>query len=194
MTKIRSETDTLHRDWSLATNEHGVSVTEFEWGILRFISAFERSCVQLSRLASAEGLKFQEVILVHVVAMQRGKPTAASLARQLNRDDVQNLQYSLRKLVEGNYLLQSKKAGSRVVTYSIDTKGQQFVEDYAGIRSKLLASRTGFIEDIDAKLSSASQLIGVLTGIYDSAAMVSSTYSPVFGSVENIDGITDCAE
>jgi predicted MarR family transcription regulator len=138
-------------------------------------------------------LKFQEVILVHVVAMQRGEPTAASLARQLNRDDVQNLQYSLRKLVEGKYLLQSKKAGSRVVTYSIDTKGQQFVEDYADMRSKLLASRTGFIEDIDEKLGSASQLLGVLTGIYDSAAMVSSTYSPVFDSVENIGGATEGA-
>lgn len=193
MTKISAQSDVLHRDWSLATNEHGVSVTEFEWGILRFISAFERSCVQLSRLASSEGLKFQEVILVHVVAMQRGEPTAASLARQLNRDDVQNLQYSLRKLVEGKYLLQSKKAGSRVVTYSIDTKGQQFVEDYADMRSKLLASRTGFIEDIDEKLGSASQLLGVLTGIYDSAAMVSSTYSPVFDSVENIDGATEGA-
>jgi predicted MarR family transcription regulator len=79
------------------------------------------------------------------------------------------------------------------VTYSIDTKGQQFVEDYADMRSKLLASRTGFIEDIDEKLGSASQLLGVLTGIYDSAAMVSSTYSPVFDSVENIGGATEGA-
>ena len=82
--------DSWHRDWLLGTGDHGIAVTELEWGILRFFAAFERSCEQLSRLATADGLKFQEVIVVGVVAMQRGHPTASSLARQLNRDDVQN--------------------------------------------------------------------------------------------------------
>ena len=186
MSDVTTSADTLHRDWLLGTGDHGVAVTELEWGILRFFAAFERSCEQLSRLATADGLKFQEVIVVGVVAMQRGHPTASSLARQLNRDDVQNLQYTLRKLVESRYLTQSKKTGSRVVTYAVSGKGRKFITDYFQVRSKLLTKKTGLIEDIDAKLSGASELISVLTGLYDGAAMTSSTYSPFYESKDTI--------
>ncbi len=180
MSDVTTSPDSWHRDWLLGTGDHGIAVTELEWGILRFFAAFERSCEQLSRLATADGLKFQEVIVVGVVAMQRGHPTASSLARQLNRDDVQNLQYTLRKLVDNGYLSQSKKTGSRVVTYAVSKKGRKFVTDYFTVRSKLLTKKTGLIEDIDAKLSGASELISVLTGLYDGAAMTSSTYSPLY--------------
>ena len=83
-------------------------MTELEWGILRFLRR-SRGAGAVKPMATADGLKFQEVIVVGVVAMQRGHPTASSLARQLNRDDVQNLQYTLRKLVDNGYLSQSKK-------------------------------------------------------------------------------------
>ena len=189
MSDVTASGDSLHRDWLLGTSDHGVAVTEVEWGILRFFAAFERSCEQLSRLATPDGLKFQEVIVVGVVAMQRGHPTASSLARQLNRDDVQNLQYTLRKLVENGYLSQSKKTGSRVVTYGVSDKGKKFVVDYFLVRSKLLTKKTGLIEDIDDKLSGASELISVLTGLYDGAAMTSSTYSPFYESRDGLVGV-----
>ena len=185
MSNVTTSPDSWHGDWLLGTGDHGIAVTELEWGILRFFAAFERSCEQLSRLATADGLKFQEVIVVGVVAMQRGHPTASSLARQLNRDDVQNLQYTLRKLVDNGYLSQSKKTGSRVVTYAVSKKGRKFITDYFTVRSKLLTQKTGLIEDIDAKLSGASELVSVLTGLYDGAAMTSSTYSPLYDNREN---------
>ena len=57
------------------------------------------------------------------------------------------------------------------------------------MRSKLLTKKTGLIEDIDAKLSGASELISVLTGLYDAAAMTSSTYSPFYESKDDLVGV-----
>ena len=66
------------------------------------------------------------------------------------------------------------------MTCAVSKKGRKFVVDYFTVRSKLLTKKTGLIEDIDAKLSGASELISVLTGLYDGAAMTSSTYSPLY--------------
>ena len=71
-----------------------------------------------------------------------------------------------------------------MVTYAVSKKGTAFVKDYFKVRSKLLTKKTGLIEDIDEKLSGASELISVLTGLYDGAAMTSSTYSPFYDSKE----------
>jgi predicted MarR family transcription regulator len=147
--------------------------------MMRLQAAFERSCVQLANLAGRETLSFQELLLLHVVAMQHHPQTSQSLARQLNRDDVPNMQYTLRKLQEQDLVQKRKESRGRIYTYEATESGRKFVERYAEVRSLLLAGKTKFIDNIDERLSAASDLISLLTGVYDDVARVSSTYSPV---------------
>jgi predicted MarR family transcription regulator len=169
----------LHRHWMLGGDEHTIATTEFEWAIMRLQAAFERSCVQLANLAGRETLSFQELLLLHVVAMQHHPQTSQSLARQLNRDDVPNMQYTLRKLQEQELVQKRREPRGRTYTYEVTDSGREFVERYAEVRSLLLTGKTKFIDDIDERLSAANDLISLLTGVYDDVARVSSTYSPL---------------
>ena len=99
--------DWAHSNWPLGKDHHDISTTEFEWAVMRFFSAFERSCLQLSVTAGARELSFQELVLLHVVAMQHHPQTSQSIARQLNRDDIQNLQYAIRKLEKRELIAKS---------------------------------------------------------------------------------------
>ena len=173
--------DWAHSHWPLGKDPHDVSTTEFEWAVMRFFSAFERSCLQLSVTAGSSDLSFQELVLLHVVGMQHHAQTSHSIARQLNRDDIQNLQYALRKLEKRGLI--SKPLGDRNKTahYSITPEGRESVGLYANIRAQLLTGRTELVSEIDEKLQEATQLLSVLTGIYDDVARVAATYSPIRG-------------
>ena len=171
--------DWAHSHWPLGKDPHDVSTTEFEWAVMRFFSAFERSCLQLSITAGSRDLSFQELVLLHVVGMQHHAQTSHSIARQLNRDDIQNLQYALRKLEKRGLIGKSLADRNKTAHYSITSEGRECVELYAKIRAQLLTGRTELVSEIDRKLQEATQLLSVLTGIYDDVARVAATYSPI---------------
>ena len=174
-----SSVDWAHSHWPLGKDPHDVSTTEFEWAVMRFFSAFERSCLQLSITGGSSDLSFQELVLLHVVGMQHHAQTSHSIARQLNRDDIQNLQYALRKLEKRGLIGKSLGDRNKTAHYSITSEGRECVELYAKIRSQLLTGRTELVSEIDRKLQEATQLLSVLTGIYDDVARVAATYSPI---------------
>ena len=168
-----------HSHWPLGKDPHDVSTTEFEWAVMRFFSAFERSCLQLSITGGSSNLSFQELVLLHVVGMQHHAQTSHSIARQLNRDDIQNLQYALRKLEKRGLIGKSLGDRNKTAHYSITSDGRECVELYAKIRAQLLSGRTELVGEIDRKLQEATQLLSVLTGIYDDVARVAATYRPI---------------
>ena len=174
-----SSVDWAHSHWPLGKDPHDVSTTEFEWAVMRFFSAFERSCLQLSITAGSSDLSFQELVLLHVVGMQHHAQTSHSIARQLNRDDIQNLQYALRKLEKRGLISKSLTDSSKTAHYSVTREGREAVRLYAKIRTQLLTGRTELVSEIDEKLQEATQLLSVLTGIYDDVARVAATYSPI---------------
>ncbi len=181
------EADWAHAHWPLGKDPHDVSTTEFEWAVMRFFSAFERSCLQLSITAGSRDLSFQELVLLHVVAMQHHPQTSHSIARQLNRDDIQNLQYALRKLEKRKLIAKTAGDRSKTAHYSITQQGRDAVDLYAKIRGQLLTGRTELVSEIDEKLRKATQLLSVLTGVYDDVARVAATYSPIRG--EDVSGV-----
>jgi predicted MarR family transcription regulator len=113
--------------------------------------------------------------------MQHHAQTSHSIARQLNRDDIQNLQYALRKLEKRGLISKSLGDRSKTAHYFITTQGRESVGLYAKLRSQLLTGRTELVSEIDEKLQEATQLLSVLTGIYDDVARVAATYSPIRG-------------
>lgn len=171
--------DPLHRKWHLGGDEHSVITTEFEWATMRFHNAFERYCLQVGGISGSTDLTFQELVLLHIVFMQHHPQTATSLARQLNRDDIPNIQYILRKLADAGLIIKNKEVRGKTITYSVSDTGELKLKQYAQIRSKLLIEQTKYIDNIDEKLKDVSHLLGILAGIYDEAGRISATYSPI---------------
>jgi predicted MarR family transcription regulator len=168
---------TVYRQWPLGHSHHEAMTTEFEWAILRFQQAFERSCLQVGNISGLVELSFPELVLLHVIGMQERPKTAALIARQLNSDAINNIQYSLRKLVSHHLIVKIKEGKGKIYTYDVTKKGREQVNEYARLRKMVLTDQTKGIEDIDRKLYEASKLVSLLTGLYDEASRISGTYS-----------------
>lgn len=175
--KKRSTVDDAHyRGWHLARTPQDALTTELEWTLLRFQQAFERWANLLGSITGMSALSFQEIVILHVIAMQDRPKTGAAIARQLNRDDLPNVQYCIRKLVKLGFC-QRADDGGKTRSYEITDLGRESVNDYAKVRENILAEQIGSIEHIDDRMRSAGQLISLLTGIYDEASRVSASYS-----------------
>jgi predicted MarR family transcription regulator len=171
--------DTQHRAWHLAKSSHDAYSTEYEWSILRFQQAFERWITQLAEITGLSELSYIEIVIMHVIRMQDRPKTAASIARQLNRDDIPNIQYCLRKLVKVKLCRKVKETGSKTSAYETTERGRFLTDKYAELRREILTEQTKNIEDVDEKLQETTQIISLLTGIYDEAGRKSASYSSV---------------
>lgn len=151
-------------------------VTDFEFGLLQVHQAFERFTIQLSRLAGKHNLAFNEVVILHVVRMQERAKDGATIAKLLNRDDLPNVLYTLRKLVSTGLV---EKSTSRSGTYfAVTPLGRIETDRYARLRRELLSANIDQIENLHEKLAAASHALQLMAGMYDSGARTASTLNP----------------
>jgi len=171
--------DAHYRHWHLARDEHEAVTTDYEWALLRFQQAFERYVMQLAAMTGMQELSFAEVVILHVIRMQDRPKTAAVIARQINRDDIPNIQYSLRKLVKLGFARKVKEGTGKIFAYDVTEQGRETVNRYAELRHDVLTEQMKNIEDIDRKLRETARLVSLLTGLYDEAGRISAAYSAV---------------
>jgi len=169
--------DVRFREWHLAATPHDAATTDFEWTIMRFQQAFERWVLELGAVTGMGELSYPENVILHVVAMQRRPKSAAAIARQLNREDIPNLQYCLRKLEKSDLVRKASGNSAKSAVYEVTTEGHRLVTNFARMREEILTAQTRSIDQIDARLRDATRLISLLTGLYDEAARVTATYS-----------------
>lgn len=153
--------------WHLAASEAEAQLTDYEFAMMAANNGFERFVIQTARLTGAPELTFTETVLIHVIRMHETPKDTATIARFLNRDDLPNIQYSVRKLVTSG-LVQRRKVGTSTV-YSVSEAGKAWTERYAMIRQKvlldLLADQPGFL----ATLRQASHSMFLMAGLMDAS-------------------------
>jgi predicted MarR family transcription regulator len=116
-----------------------------------------------------------ENALLHIIRMNDRPKTLKEIARLMNRDDVPNIQYSLRKLI-GAALIMRKGAGRSGVTYEVTGAGLRVTEDYAVLRRKLLLAEIADVPGFANRLAEASRTLNLLSGIYEEVARVAATH------------------
>jgi predicted MarR family transcription regulator len=164
------------RTWLMGMTHHDVMTTEFEWATIRFQQAFERHAMQIAHLSGLGDLSFSEIIVLHVLGLLGVPTTVGVLARQINADAVTNIQYCLRKLDGYKLVSKSREAKSKLQTYEVTPKGLELIKRYAYFRQLALTEQTKAIEAIDSRLAETTQLISLLTGVYDEAMRISATF------------------
>lgn len=167
----------FYRNWHLAKSDTEASVTEFEWGVIRLYEAFARWVSTTGSLLVDEDLKFAEHLILHVIRMHNRPKNSITIARMMNRDDVANLQYSLRKLESSGLISKSKDKTGKSFSYVVTEKGTQITDAYANVRSDLLIRAISTIAYVDERMAEMTQMISVLTGIYEEMARSSTTYN-----------------
>ncbi|MBB6470462.1 winged helix DNA-binding protein [Aminobacter carboxidus] len=165
----------LDRGWHLARTPLEIDVTEVEYALMRSYEAFGRwqaECLATVIEFSATGA---ENALLHVIRMNDRPKTIHDLAHMTNREDIANIQYSLRKLIKGGFVKRTG-SGRTGVTYEVTPLGHRVTERYADIRSVLLIDAVTRVPDLAAKLADAAHTLELVTGIYEQAARAAATH------------------
>ena len=101
------------------------------------------------------------------------KPRSVSdLSRFSNRDDVSNIQYSLRKLTAAGLIEKVPGSTNRDTRYRPTAAGRELTETLVTNRRDLLIAPSAHITDIEAQLRAATTAISLLTGLYDHVSRV----------------------
>lgn len=114
--KTSNQRDLLDRGWHLARTPLEIDVAEIEYALMRSYEAFGRwqaECLETVIEFSASG---PENALLHIIRMNDRPKSIRDLAQMTNRDDIPNIQYSLRKLVKAD-LVKRQGSGRAGVTY-----------------------------------------------------------------------------
>ena len=170
----------LNKHWHLSTNEQEIALTELEFSLFRSYAAFSRwmddlsACCQIPGDPTCSGIDFA---LLNAIRMHGRAKSISELGRLMNRDDISNIQYSVRKLTKAEMIekigLQGNKKGA---TYKVTKKGMQATDKYTLFRQQLLLPLTEEISESEEKMNQISNVLNLLSGIYDQAACVAATH------------------
>jgi predicted MarR family transcription regulator len=161
--------------WHLAQSPAEVDATELEFALMRAFEGFGRW--QSECLASVCDLAATgpENAMLHIIRMNDRPKSIKDLARLTNRDDVPNIQYSLRKLIAAGLVVR-RGSGRAGVTYEVTEAGRRVTEDYGALRRRLLISAVEGVPGFAGRLAEATRTLNLLSGIYEEVARVAATH------------------
>ncbi len=165
----------LDRSWHLARTPLEVDVAEVEFALMRAFEAFGRwqaECLGAVIDLAASG---PENAMLHIIRMNERPKSIKDLARLSNREDIPNMQYSLRKLIRAG-LVEKTGSGRSGVTYTVTQKGREVTDRYADVRASLLTKAIQSVPDLRHRLEDATQTLDLMTGIYEHAALSAATH------------------
>ena len=168
----------LDRRWHLANTPFEIEVTEAEYSLMRAYEGFGRWQQECLGSVIEHQLSGPENALLHIIRMHDRPKSIKDLAWMTNRDDIPNIQYSLRKLIKAG-LVRRSGSGRAGVTYSASERGVEVTDHYAKVRKTLLVQALSNVPDFDTRLSEAARTFELLTGIYEQVARIAATHRRV---------------
>jgi predicted MarR family transcription regulator len=176
-------TERLNKHWHLSADDHELALTEIEFSIFRIFGAFNRWMDDLTACCSSDseqpcnGMDFS---LLNVIRMHDRPKSISEVGRLLNRDDLSNLQYSMRKLIKAGYIEKLGSQGNKKgATYTTTDRGVEVTDLYARYRRELLLPLTQSISASDQRMEQVANMLTLLSGIYDQAACVAATHRDI---------------
>lgn len=176
------------KHWHLSASEHEVALTEIEFAIFRTYAAFTRwmddltACCQDEAEPPCSGIDFS---LLNVIRMHDRPKGISEIGRLLNRDDQSNLQYSMRKLARHGFIEKvGAKGNKKGATYRNTDKGIEATNRYTKFRRELLIPLTHSISDSEQRMGEVTNMLTLMSGIYDQAACLAATHRDVLVASE----------
>lgn len=152
----------------LAQTGHERAVTDFEQALICAAEGFYRfAAAIMGPAARAHNLSGQDNVILQLL-MTAGRPRGvADLSRFANRDDIANIQYSLRKLIKAGLVEKVPGAAPRETAYRVTADGRALTQDLIARRREMLMDPTAAMPELDRQLAEATRVLGLVTGLYD---------------------------
>ncbi len=182
-TNKKKTLQSLDKHWHLASNDDEIGLTEFEFAFFRGYAAFSRwtdDCAVCCH-TSKENCNGMDYSVLNIVRMHERTKSVSDIARLMNRDDLSNIQYCIRKLVKAGLI--EKHGGSnsgsnhkKGVTYQVSEQGIEATERYAAFRRELLMPLIQSLSNSNERMNQLTEMLSLLSGIYDQAACIAATH------------------
>lgn len=162
--------------WHLAENEDETNITELELLLWRSFHGFLRWQESCELAVNGNSLTGNELSILHVVRMKERPKSIQDIARILNREDIYNIGYSVRKLLKMGLLEKSKESSAKNVMFQATKEGITNTDNLARARKEILISLFGKKPRID--LPNLIQELSKIMTLYDEAARTTAAYKP----------------
>jgi predicted MarR family transcription regulator len=144
------------------------ALSEFEFGAIMTIHAFNRWMVRCMSAAGVSDLSPLDVLVLHNVNHRSKPKRLADICLVLNIEDTHLVTYALKKLERLKLVKNLKEGKEKVVT--ITPTGEQACQRYFKVREALLV-RSVLAAGIDGdEISTMAERMRSLSGQYDQAA------------------------
>jgi len=168
--------DTLDKHWHLAQTDTEIAIAELESTLYRVYAAFERWTCDCAAAAANIPLSGTENSVLHVIRMKERPKSISEISRLLNRDDIPNLQYAIRKLLSANLIEKHRGNKKKGICYKTTEQGMQVTDNYAKIRKSLLMPLIESVSNWENQSDSTCRTLDLIKGMYDSAALTVSQH------------------
>jgi len=165
----------LNTSWYLSRDERETAITEFEFSLMRIAAAYDRWIAECLASVARQPLGSTCAAVLHLTALKNRPKTTAEIARLLNRDDVPNVIYAIRKLERAG-LVERESEQRKSAAYRITRRGRRVALDYAELRAHVLLPHVPKLEAGNQQLAGAKDLMDLIRGIYDQAALLLATH------------------
>ena len=146
---------------------------EFEQALICASEAFYRFAgAVFGPTGVREKLTGQECVILQQLMFTPKPRSISELSRFSNRDDISNIQYSLRKLVAAGLVEKVPGSTNRDTRYRPTQEGRDMTEFLVSSRRELLIAPSADLPNIESQLKSASNALSLVTGMYDHTSRV----------------------
>jgi predicted MarR family transcription regulator len=172
-TKRRANVERLETTTPLGRSARERSFLEFEQALICAAEAFYRFAgAVFGPVGTQQKLTGQECVILQQLMFTPRPRNVSELSRFSNRDDISNIQYSLRKLTAAGLIEKVPGSTNRDTRYRPTQAGRDLTEFLVSSRRELLISPSADVPNIEAQLKSASNALSLLTGLYDHTSRV----------------------
>src|ERR1700704_3375947 len=169
----RANVEKLATTTPLGRTERERTFLEFEQALICASEAFYRFAgAVFGPTGQKQKLTGQECVILQQLMFRPQPRSVSQLSRFSNRDDISNIQYSLRKLTAAGMIEKVPGSTNRDTRYRPTAAGREATEYLVAARRELLIGPSGSINDIEAQLKSATNAMSLLTGLYDRVSRV----------------------
>jgi predicted MarR family transcription regulator len=158
--------------WHLGHTDTEQAIGEFEHALLCSAVAFFRFIELVGdRSGDTLGQKLngQDIACLHIIATRSRPKSIPEIAHILNRDDISNVQYTVRKLIKSGLIEPASTQNPRGKAYQITDEGQGYTQRYAELRKEFLADPANSNLESNEQLHAATETMDYMTGLFDQA-------------------------
>jgi predicted MarR family transcription regulator len=157
----------------LGRTERERAFFEFEQALICASEAFYRFAgATLGPIGRQHNLTGEEQVILQQLMFAPKSRSVSDLSRFSNRDDIANIQYSLRKLAAAGLIEKVPGSTNRDTRYQPTAAGRQLTEGLVTVRRERLIAPSANITDIEKRLKAATTAMTLLTGLYDHVSRV----------------------